>query len=429
MATPSPLIAVHVASPDHIEVELDWYDARCTLFCRFCPMSWSTDRERAPAGPGRHAEVVSALLEAVADHPGADVSLAAGDVLRAPWLFDALDRLGAQGRRVHLVTPGVDLADRAFAARFVGRDVRFDLTVLSTDEATWQAMVGAEGVGDRLSAALDHLDDLGLAYEIGVVVTADNVQDLARLVAWLHKAHGVGAVTVRAFFPDADEMPDGYLDQVVPYGALLEQLEALEAWGLDDPPRINLGNVPLCQVDLSGLSTVRVFPLSSANRFGAEAHPLCPLCPERDVCSQLPRGYRARHPLRTVDLDHVRAMRAHIEAQPRDQLVVEPREPPGVDPVLQERLADGTDLWFVVEPRRDGERYWFDTGRLGVLYTDDPDHPVASAVLHRVMSRLRRRLDGVPPARVGLPVLRKVWVAARRGVAAGLARATAGAVE
>ncbi len=371
-----------------IEVELDWYAGRCEQFCRFCPRSWDTDRARAAMTDTEVARAVEEFRQLIAFYEVDDVALCAGDLLEFPGIFELLDLCRAAGRKIQIATPGLRLADPDFAARFVPYAPRIDLTLLSDDPVVYERMTGRPDAPALVRTAIRNLAELGLEHRVAVVVTADNVASLADTLHALVMDHGLDEVLVRNFFPDLRKAPEGYHEQFPTYAAVLDQLRTLDA-RLDRSPRVQLSNFPLCQLDLSGLRRLRIFPTADFNFYKQDRLAVCGDCSEQDRCVYLPETYRRRLPFRPPDPEHVARVRATIAAQPRGGLggsleamadPVEQAAPAG----RRVSLLPGLD-WVIT----DGPAEWFTTGGLGVRL--EGEIPASARPL---LDRLRGQMQG-----------------------------------
>ncbi|MCB9666005.1 MAG: radical SAM protein [Alphaproteobacteria bacterium] len=382
--------------------------APCALSCRFCPRAWSTDpRGTPPADEATRDRLRARVAEALAAHPGPDVWLQGDDVLAYPDVLGLLDVAREAGKRVHLVTPGLALADRALAERFAGRDLRFDLTVHALDPAVVSTMTGRDDALEALLQALDHLRDLQIEHLLGVVVTRDNVAVLADTVRGLAARHAVERLHLRLFYPDTDRGSPAYLDQFPAFDAVMDQLRALD--GDAGPlPVLHLSNAPPCQLDLQELRRLRVVLAKDFNAHRAPDLPACARCPAAVGCARLHPAYGRRHAVRTPDLQQVAAVLAAQDA---------PEEPRGDTPDPEDATSlpvtpDGR-LRLVVEPRREGQDYWLSGPAVGVYYVHDAATEAERAQVARQLERVRARLAQGPPLTLAAATQLAAWLRRR----------------
>ncbi|HMV68912.1 MAG TPA: radical SAM protein, partial [Myxococcota bacterium] len=268
-------------SSSMLMVELAREHAPCRMYCRFCPRTANGDpRDLPPPSDEDQARVLRDFRRLLETSDATELFLWSDDLLRYPGLDDLLD--AARGLRLHVVTPGLELADRAFAERFVGRDLRFDLTVHALDPETFTAMCGNPDAHGLVMAAIDNLRALGVPHQLAIVVTDVNVHALADTLLGMRARWGAERVYVRVFYPDALHLPAGYERQFPSFDAVMEQLE--RAGRLGEAPAVFLSNVPPCQVDLDRLDRPQVFLTPHFNAFRAPDLPACAACPAADVC-------------------------------------------------------------------------------------------------------------------------------------------------
>ena len=328
-AVPSSPWQVH-DTPITASMHLAGHHAPCRMWCAFCPRSFDAERHDAPTDPDTVQGVVDAFVTHLATVQARELSLVSDDILAFPGLLDLIDEATAHGRTVVLGTPGLRLADEALVRDLAQRGVTVALTALSTDAHTTHALVGNPTFHRRLRQALQHARTHGLSVRMQVVVTSRNLDGLADLLADLHQTHGLHELVLHSFYPDVAAPPEAYLDLFPALDDLHQALRDLDARTLAPPPRLLLGNLPWCQLDLTDLPGLEVVPQLHAAHHNAYDHDvvdLCATCAARDRCVGLHPGLVARHgaqPFDAARLDH--ALRL---AAPPSAPVAEPTRTPG----------------------------------------------------------------------------------------------------
>lgn len=373
-------------------VELDRAHAPCTMYCHFCPRTAvKAPRDLPPPSAGAVDRVVQGFERILDAWPAEEVTLWSDDVLRFPGVFRLLDAAQARGKRVTVHTPGLVLGDRAFAERFVGRPVRFDLTVHAADAATTTAMCGNASAHAAIFQALNHLDALGLPYKVAIVVTDRNVAAFGATLALLADRHGREVIGVRVFFPDSLSDRQDYTDQFPSLTEVSRHLRALR--GTDT--EVALANLPACQIDPEDLVGVRVRLTPNHNAVRLLTFAACPTCPAREVCSGVHPRYLATH--EAVAPDAVRI------ATVLSRCIVGDDAPAGG---VQTRLThDGTSTTrlslhplggaqLLVGPASDAPA-WLVSGDIALRFRIDDDCPAPrrEAIL-QALERARPALEG-----------------------------------
>lgn len=311
-----PHIQFERVSDQMVMLTLDRRHAPCDLHCRFCPRTYfDAPRDLPPPSDRARAEIRAELERLVALFQVPDFFFIADDALAYPDLFDLLDVFRDHGRRVLMATPGTRLGDRAFAERLAGYDVRFDLTYHAVDDAVFARMAGRDDARAQIEAGLDHLGALGIEHALAIVVTAENVGDLAATVRHLAARFSPPKLYLRVFYPDLSEAEAWYFDQFPAFDDVLDQLAALR--GTPDLPDLVLSNFPLCQLDEARVAGLPLQAVAQHNTHPVAGPPPCATCPAREGCARLHPAYLARHPAHPVDHGAV-ARRAAIFGVPED---------------------------------------------------------------------------------------------------------------
>ncbi|MCB9680782.1 MAG: radical SAM protein [Alphaproteobacteria bacterium] len=288
--------------PTMLLVELERAYARCRMGCAFCPEKYETERTW-DLGDDVLADIVAEARALAADDPR-PVYLESADVLELA-VFDALvDAWTANGRQLYVATPGLRLAEPGVAARYAGRPVRFDLTLHGATDAVADQSTGRPGAHATIVAAVDALHAAGVPFHLSLVITEANSAELADTVRLAATRWGVRDLSIKVFWPDtaaggiARIHPD-YLEQFPD----LRQVQAEVASLADVPgmPRLDLYNLPFCQVEPTLLADDRVRVLDCYNAFRAYALPQCTGCAAREVCPGMHLHYVRHHAVRRPD--------------------------------------------------------------------------------------------------------------------------------
>jgi hypothetical protein len=299
-------------------IELERRFAPCSMWCRFCPRTAAGDPRDLPVpDAATQLRLRRTFGRLVLQHRTPDVFLWSDDLLRYPDLLSWLDLLKREGRRAHVVTPGLALADRAFAERFVGYDLRFDLTVHALDEPTFTRMCGNPDAHDLVFRAIENLRDLGIEHLLAVTVTDVNVGVLDATLEGLVRRYGPDRLFVRAFYPDALQGPPGYEDQFPAFDELQRRIGHLAGLGLPGLPAITLSNVPPCQLRPELFAGVPVFLSADHNTHRAGDLEACATCPAAPGCARVHPAYGRTHPVREPDVAYVAEVLARLERQER----------------------------------------------------------------------------------------------------------------
>lgn len=295
------------ADPETTFLLLRDHLAPCQMWCSFCPRSLEPERPEPVRDPALHAAIREEFTALVAESETRSLFLVSSDILEYPDLFALLDVAAAAGKRVILGTPGLALADEAFVARFVGRDVAFDLTWLSVHPEVYARITGRADAHARVGRAIELLRAHGLGCTLATVVVAENVGEVDLIVRFLGGVAGSERAQLRLFFPDIAAAPASYYDQFPSLAALREALVRLER----DPPSvpIELGNTPLCQVDpeqTPGLDLRLIEHRGHQNTFKTEGVGVCGACEARERCVRFHPEQVARQGFGPIDRALVR---------------------------------------------------------------------------------------------------------------------------
>jgi hypothetical protein len=375
-------------SPELVSVEIDRRHATCQMHCHFCPRTVKRDPRDLPppdaASQDRIREVFVRALHAT-DVP--HIALWSDDVLRYPGLFDLLDAARAQGRSVSIHTPGLDLADPAFAARFQVYDVRFDLTLHAMDHERFTAMCGNPDAYEQVLAAIQNLHDLGIRCSLATVVSDRNAGALASTVREATRRWRPDWYSIRLFYPDGDQLGRAYQRQFPSWDVINDQLRALDRSGPDRAPGLHIANLPPCQADPDALAGLTVKLTENRNALRTYRFDACASCAARSVCPGVHPAYADRFPVRPPDPARIQAVldaTVPSDAAPADA---------GPGTIARHRLS--ADLEVVVEQPRPGARYWIEGATVAVWYRIEQRVPGADrAALESRLGDVRRRWEG-----------------------------------
>lgn len=382
------------ASGDSMFLFLDENAAPCTMACTFCPTSLRPDRPDAPRNTELMRRATAELDELLVAHRPTQVDLASDDILNFVGLMDLLAVTARHGVSTRLLTPGLRVADPSFARKLAASGVRVVLTVLSQDPTVYAAITQRDAAHAQVFQALKTAREVGLPVDLGIVVVDRNQDELPALLR-LVRDLGSDPIAVRLFHPDVHVAPDAYFAQYPDFGRVLATLRALAASG-EPWPHLELSNLPWCAWDPTGLESLDLTLIGSANRVQHHTLDTCATCPAAPRCAGVHPAYFASHP--TWNPDPARAQAAldwqsgRDLARQQDQAVPEPTEAVWWSAVAAPGITLG------VEKVREGAGYFFRTDELGVFYRDESsDAEVKAAFLTALRAAVRDlRAAGAP---------------------------------
>jgi hypothetical protein len=234
------------------------------------------------------AEVLAAFDEALAATDTPNLFLASMDILDFPGIFAVLDRVRDAGRRAVISTPGLAAADPALVARLAQYPVEMALTWLASDEPTYERVGGRADAHKLIPQAIENLRAAGIPYTLQTVVTSDNVHQFDTVIADVVQRFGQTQLRVHLFYPDLQgQGSSDYLDQFPAMTLVRAALERASAAQLSPRPRLVIGNMPLCQLDLRdlpGLDVVTAPYRAGHNPMGYRTVAACRSCRLVDRC-------------------------------------------------------------------------------------------------------------------------------------------------
>jgi hypothetical protein len=321
------------ADPETTFLLLRDHLAPCRMWCAFCPRGLEPDRAPAVDDPLVHAAIRAEFAELVASVGTRSLYLVSSDILEYPDLFSLLDVAREAGKRVLLGTPGLALADAAFVARCAAYDLAFDLTFLSTEDETYARITRNPDARGLIEQGIRNARALEVELTLAVVVLAENVGELDRLVAHLATSLGAEKVQLRLFFPDIASAPESYYDQFPSLEALRAALATLDALAITPAPLIELGNTPICQIDPALFPRLRLRLLEHhdhQNVFKGEVVSACGSCEARSRCVRLHPEQVARVGIGPIEAGLIRANLERLDLEAERARA----EPTGIPPEL-----------------------------------------------------------------------------------------------
>jgi hypothetical protein len=266
---------------------LDDHRSPCQMWCRFCPHGAVPVRPPHVDEAGT-AAVLAAFDEALAATDTPNLFLASMDILDFPGIFAVLDRVRDAGRRAVISTPGLAAADPALVARLAQYPVEMALTWLASDEPTYERVGGRADAHKLIPQAIENLRAAGIPYTLQTVVTSDNVHQFDTVIADVVQRFGQTQLRVHLFYPDLQgQGSSDYLDQFPAMTLVRAALERASAAQLSPRPRLVIGNMPLCQLDLRdlpGLDVVTAPYRAGHNPMGYRTVAACRSCRLVDRC-------------------------------------------------------------------------------------------------------------------------------------------------
>lgn len=290
--------------------------AECRLRCNFCSHGLAKRAGRAPriSGPPPHGPLrgrrrrlyrdwirlrLGEELEQLPVGPE-PVALGGWDPLEyddTPALVHLLRRAG---RAVRIVSPGLRLADRGFAAELSRMAPAFVLTYLSTSRTRYASMTGLPDAQDQVHRALGNLRSLGAPLAVNMVLTAENLDELTRVADFVFGDLGLSQMSVLAVLPDRSHLAldPGFLARIPDYRLLGEEVARCVARHGPRKRILCLWNVPPCKVPVRALASGH---LCFAPWQGEIDHPTedaaeCQSCGYRRRCGVVSPAYRERFP-------------------------------------------------------------------------------------------------------------------------------------
>lgn len=299
-------LRVAIVSRDVLGIELDRRHATCQMHCVFCPRTAAHEpRDLPPPDADTQASILAQLTRALDVMGAPELTMWSDDLLRYPGLPAVLEQVSSRGMRLVIHTPGLELADRAFARQFVGRAVVFDLTVHAHDAATFTAMCGNPAAHAAVFQAIDNLAALGIPFKLGIVVTQRNAHALGATIGAIVSRWSPERISVRVFYPDSHEGDQAYEGQFPDFAAITTQLQRARDASVGTRTEIALSNLPPCQLapdDLRGLR-IRLTPNLNAVRIYPFA--ACEGCVARNLCSGVHPAYARAHTAHEPDVGRV----------------------------------------------------------------------------------------------------------------------------
>ncbi len=263
---------------------------------------WAVRPTTAAERRADHRQVLRQVETLLAHTPReTPVYLTADDLLEYHGLFDLVKAFAQNGRRFLLITPGLRLADEAFARELSRFPVRLTLSHSTRSADTAARLLGNAAAPPLIESALQNVIRLGMEVSVNTIATSENDEELADLGIFLCEELGLPGFTVPCFYleqvmlaldPDAPRLYPSY-DRVD------EQLRTLIHRWQDGRRSISLVDFPPCQFSAEVLSCEWIhwgFPRHDVSPTPAPWDPTCGQCPVVERCNRVPLYYRLRHP-------------------------------------------------------------------------------------------------------------------------------------
>lgn len=317
-----------VTAIENRDLFIDWAD--CGLKCCFCEHglrkrlrdeSWLSTAAHALGGllsapwrsPGRLLRQLDKALEAGASGKDDRVCLSGWDILEHKSLFDILDLCRKRGRRIQLMTPGLKLADRAFAERLSKYKPSVTVTYLTRDPAAYARLTGVPDAHRLAEAALSNLRELKIGFFVNFVATSKNRAHLAGAAEHLFDSVGLTHLTVLYFSPERDHfaLDPGIGSLLFSQTLLNPELRRIAERYAGKPHRVNLWRVPPCKIEKKLLTCGSVaFSVSHGPdaKYEPWEHPNCSSCGWKPRCPLVSRFYHERFPDEEFDAGKVNSV-------------------------------------------------------------------------------------------------------------------------
>lgn len=254
--------------------------------------------------------MVAEFHRAVSQDPRSEVVLAAHDILEFDRLFDLLGICEAHNKRVRLVSPGLRLADMAFARRLAPRISSFTITYLSHDADTYHRMTGNPQAQAQVQLTLQHLKALRVHVMVNYVVTRYNHRDLLGVAGYLLDQMGLDAFDLVMLIPEKGHADLGHDvgALLAPFPELNRELVRFTRRYHGTSKRLSLIDVPPCQVTeealTSGILSFSPAP-PDADLVRRVSYQSCASCHFASRCPRVFDAYLQRYPAEPVDVEKV----------------------------------------------------------------------------------------------------------------------------
>jgi hypothetical protein len=246
----------------------------CALSCCYC-INGHNKRQgirsaSAPASRASRRREVLRDVESVlaAAPPDRRIDIHADDILEYEGILDILAVYRRRGRRCDMITPGLRLADEAFAKAVSRFDVCFTITYLAHTPSIYRAMVVNPKAQALVQKAISNMRRLNIPFHVNCVLTSHNVSDLPRVAGYILEEEAQTHITFLNFYLERcllDKDPSAYR-LFAPLPRLRESLREVRGLLLRLGKNAALVDLPPCQLG----AEIRACP-----RFRFEfAHPL-----------------------------------------------------------------------------------------------------------------------------------------------------------
>jgi MoaA/NifB/PqqE/SkfB family radical SAM enzyme len=293
-------------------------ETACRMRCVFCPTSVPLPQDVQPgeSTPSRTDAIVTELDEILdATPPDEKVQPTADDLMAFDGFFAILETFRRHGRRLELDTPGLRLADPAFAAAVSRYDVHLTLSCQAASDEVYAAMTGNPRAFTLVRAAIDNLRHTRIPFGVNCVVTAINCGSLFDIARFLLFEMELATFNLLHFYPEQyllDRKPDAW-DLLPSYAELDRQLARIGVLCAASGKRVKVYDVAPCQLRSQvvrnpylGLDFVHGPQFAADSPTPQYRSPSCDQCVLGDRCAMVSLHYVQRDPHMRFDAERVR---------------------------------------------------------------------------------------------------------------------------
>lgn len=323
-------------------IEGGWYrldDTVCTMHCVYCSagvaplmrppsLAYRARRRLRLWTDTRRVDDIVAEVDRIlaATPPTEQVHLTADDLMAFEGFIGILEAYKRHGRTMELITPGLRLADPAFAEQVSRYDIRLTVTCLAATREVYTAMTHNPEAYDLVRAAMANMRRLKIAFGVNCVITSINCGSLYDVARYLFEEVGLENFTMPYFYLEQGLLTEDPKapDLLAPFDQLDAQLARIVELCEALDRSITLVDVTPCQLRSEVIGSPRVrFRFVHNPDFVADSPtayyraPSCDDCTLNGRCSHVSKYFHDRHPGMTFDAARVN----------RDYRKPEPRRP------------------------------------------------------------------------------------------------------
>lgn|GEM_PF-7112346 len=230
----------------------------CALSCCFCIVGETKRLGRVPepsrsgAAPPPRAEIlrdVDAVLRGAP--PGRQAKIFADDILEFDGVLDILAAYRRRGQHCTLTTPGLRLADPAFARAVSRFDVSFCITYLARTPGVYAAMTDNPRAQDQVERAIANMRRLGIQFHVNCILTRHNLRELAGVARYILLEEAQSHFTIVNFYLERCllEANPAASELFAPLPDLREPLSDIRKLVLRHDKDVALVDIPPCQLN------------------------------------------------------------------------------------------------------------------------------------------------------------------------------------